>query len=236
MIARTYKVRETDLARLKQLLQEAEAEVDELSEQELDLAERQLASSMQTLLSPPRSVPTLVLDRFPPRRKRRYAGGLALLAAAVTLMVLKPASEPEPVDVYVGSKGSEQSGIDCQSHWVQSDRSTPTLGLQGEVGVNPAFETYLRLSCSLPQAFVHVSFEENGQRVWLIKNAALSESGDFLEERQQLLDFSPALHRQLEVMVSRTALPETTFSHEENLSPEARQNIVWQDSFKLYAL
>lgn len=246
MIARTYKIRDTDMDRLRELLREAEAEVDSLEEAGLEAAERQMSTRLKGLIDPPAQAPTLIFDRRSSRRSRFYAGGFVLLAAAVTLIMVQPTRDGLDEGVYVASKGGELSTVPCQAEWIQSDRSTPAVEAgsktlaASEVLIQPQLATYLKLYCPLPAAFVHISYQKGEERVWLAKNGQVSAKESWIQAADsgagELLDFQTAVGQELDIQVSEQPLPKEVFASEASrdaISPEAARSIVWRDSFLL---
>jgi hypothetical protein len=142
MEVRKIQIKPEDETRLRELLKIHEADIDQLSDDELDAAEAQASQKLQKLLqkqSQPQPTPSVLRFRQPLK-----TGTMAILAAAAVMLFMQRNQSVNDVPSMV-SKGTEPvAAVSCDSSVFEVENKT-----------NQTTDHYLKLYCGQP-VYVHL--------------------------------------------------------------------------------
>lgn len=205
MEVRKFKIGPEDEARLRELLKVHEADIDRLSDEELDAAEEQTSQRLKRLLqkqSNPNQNKSLLRFRLPLK-----TGTMAFLAAAAVMLFMQmEVNENIPNASQVVSKGtSPVSDVSCESSIVESDGATPDYD-NGHYVIHKDKNSYLKLHCS-QTVYVHVGYVQGEILHLELSNLEISTAEKLVMNGHQRLDFTALAQQKSDLMVLVTEQP-----------------------------
>lgn len=225
MEIRKLKIVPEDEARLRELLNTAEFEIDGLSDEELDEAESRTSQQILRLCEA-----SGVRQISKTSRKLRLpikSGAVAILAAAVTLLYVRLQIPTGSGESGIVSKGIGQgSGQLCDMSVIEADRTTPETDSNGYI-VKAGTVSYLKLGCGV-KPIVQLGVRL-GSGIRLIKrNLALAPDSQVVMDGNIRLDIAGLMSANPELMILVTS---------ENVDadqlPEEDRVILWMDQVPL---
>lgn len=233
-----YKLKPDDLPYLKTLLLASEKEVDAMDEAALEAAELEISMQIRGLLKveEPKAGATPLFGKKPQKLVPYYAGGMAFLAAALCLFMLRAPLESELA--FQTSKGSGlASDLACSLRWIQGDRSSPDQG-EYALSILPSQSTHVEVYCSAP-VYTHLAVRKNEQWIWLRSNQELSEGRGWISEEgaTAVLNLTPEIGSEIMVVASTKPLEvsEVSFTDEEQPRSADEATQLWFETFQLRA-
>lgn len=205
MQVRTITMGPEDQLRLRELLKIHEAEIDSMTDDELDVLEQATSDRLQRLLETHDNPQPLSNVR--PLRIPMKTGTVAFLAAAAALVFVHMqfrnpiAFEPEMV-----SKGLEPaSAVSCESSIVESDGTTPAFD-QNVYTVPAGKSSYLKLHCGRP-VYVHIGVMKGDSLHLELQNLSVSPAEKVVMRGLDRVDFTALVARQANTVVLVTEKP-----------------------------
>ncbi|WP_141731445.1 hypothetical protein [Oligoflexus tunisiensis] len=189
MEVRKIRIGPEDEARLRELLRIHEAEIDSLSDEQLDVAEDQTSERLVRLLNKQGNSNTKSIS-IPRSRSPWKAGTVAFLAAAAAvLFVQSRMSENESYQPQLVTKGiTKASRLACESSIVESDGTTPDFA-GAHYLVKADKSSYLKLHCGQP-VYVHVGFMKGELLHLEMSNLSVSVSEKVVMNGIDRVDFT----------------------------------------------
>jgi hypothetical protein len=225
MEVRKIKIGPEDEARLRELLRIHEAEIDSLSDDQLEVAEDQTSERLKTLLNKPIHSNPISLPRS---RSPWKAGTVAFLAAAAAVLFVQSRMSDEALhQPQLVSKGiTKASRIDCESSIVESDGTTPD-----HVGdhylVKADKSSYLKLRCGQP-VYVHLGFMKGELLHLELSNLSVSVSEKVVMNGIDRVDFTSLTRARKGLTVLVTDRP----LDKQDLNP-AERSVFWVEEVPL---
>lgn len=225
MEIRKIQIKPEDESRLRELLKIHEADIDSLSDEELDAAEEQTERRLRILLKKQSNpLPDKSVLRF---RTPLKTGTMAFLAAAaVVLFVQVQKNESAPNFANMITKGnSEITDIYCDVSVVGEAVTRDAQQTQYEVASGQ--ESHLKMYCSDP-VYVHVGFVEQGILHLELSNLEISTDQIVVMQSKQLVNLTELAAQKsgLRVVVTKEQLTKKDLS-------EADRQGLWSEEVPL---
>lgn len=177
---------------LRTYLSEAEKSIDALSDEELDVLEKELEASIRKLVNP---TPVLHLVGAEPRKRKiprkAYPVLSGLLVAALALLFMRTAEQDSPTTPWT-TKGQIEHTVVCSLLIQQADAGSAELTEAGYL-VQASAPVYAKTSC---REGLKLEALENG--VWVVKEVVQSQEG-YLAKEGNLIDLRDYLGKNLRI-------------------------------------
>ncbi|HET9240537.1 MAG TPA: hypothetical protein VFO10_24955 [Oligoflexus sp.] len=214
MEVRKIQITPEDETRLRELLKIHEADIDRLSDDELDAAEAQTSQSLQRLLqkqSQAQPAPSVLRFRQPLK-----TGTMAFLAAAAVMLFMQRNQNVTDVQSMV-TKGTEPvAAVACDSSVFEVENK-----------VNKTSDHYLKLYCGQP-VYVHLGYVQGETLHLEMSNLSVSAQENVVMKGSQPLKFTPVAPQESHLMLLVTEKPLNTM----DLSPADRSGL-WIEELSL---
>ncbi len=225
MEIRKLQIKPEDETRLRELLKIHEADIDSLSDEELDAAEEQTERRLRSLLKKhSQAHPDKSVLRF---RTPLKTGTMAFLAAAaVILLVQTQKNETVPNFQNMITKGnSKVTDIYCDISVVGEAVTSNSNQTQYEVAADQ--QSHLKMYCSDP-VFVHVGFLEQGVLHLEMSNLEISTNQIVVMQGKQLVNLTELAAQKsgLRVLVTKEQLTKKDLT-------EADRQGLWSEEVSL---
>jgi hypothetical protein len=216
MEVRKIQITPENQTRLRELLRFHEADIDKLSDDELDAAEAQTSQRLQSLLqkqSQPSPTPSVLRFRQPLK-----TGTMAFLAAAALMLFMQKNHDVTDVSPVV-TKGAEPlAAVACDSSVFEVENKA-----------NKTTEHYLKLYCGQP-VYVHLGYIQGEMLHLEMSNLSVSAQENVVMKGSQRLKFTTLAPKVTGLMLLVTEKPLNTM----DLSPADRSGI-WIEELALKA-
>lgn len=219
MEIRKFKIVSEDEARLRELMRIQEAEIDRLTDEELEAAERQNSEQIFRLLGKNKVV------RF---RAPVKSSAVAFLAAAAALLFVNVQQQNQVPPSQVVSKGTVEALPFACEPTIVTDSGSASIK-DGAYPVKAGTTTYLKLShCSEKPVFVHIGYLQGEMLHLSYSNLSIANSENLVMQGQIRLNVMEEWqkHPGLIVVVTDQAL------NGSDLSPKDRAGL-WLDEIPL---
>lgn len=217
MEVRKIQITPEDEARLRELLKIHEADIDKLSDDELDAAEAQTSQKLQRLLrkqSQPQPTPSVLRFRQPLK-----TGTMAFLAAAAVMLFMQKNQNVDDVSTMV-TKGIEPlAAVACDSSVFEVENKA-----------NKTADHYLKLYCGQP-VYVHLGYIQGEMLHLEMSNLSISAQENVVMKGGQPLKFKTLAPQEGGLMLLVTEKPLNTM----DLAPADRSGL-WIEELALKAV
>ena len=214
MEVRKIQITPEDETRLRELLKIHEADIDKLSDDELDAAEAQTSQKLQRLLknqSQPEPTPSVLRFRQPLK-----TGTMAFLAAAAVMLFMQRNQTPTDIPSMV-TKGTEPlAAVACDSSVFEVENRA-----------NQSTDHYLKLYCGQP-VYVHLGYVQGEMLHLEMSNLSVSAQENVVMKGSQPLKFTALAPKDNHLMLLVTEKPLSTM----DLSPADRSGL-WIEELSL---
>lgn len=214
MEVRKIQITPEDETRLRELLKIHEADIDKLSDDELDAAEAQTSQKIQRLLkkqSQPQPSPSVLRFRQPLR-----TGTMAFLAAAAVMLFMQRNQSVNDVPSMV-TKGTEPvAAVACDSTVFEVENKA-----------NQTTDRYLKLYCGQP-VYVHLGYIQGETLHLEMSNLSVSTQENVVMKGSQPLKFTTLDPKESSLMLLVTEKP----LNKMDLSPADRSGL-WIEELSL---
>lgn len=214
MEVRKIQVTPEDETRLRELIKIHEADIDRLSDDELDAAEAQTSQKLQRLLqkqSQPQPAPSVLRFRQPLK-----TGTMAFLAAAAVMLFMQRNQTAPDISSMV-TKGTEPvAAVACDSSVFEVENK-----------VNKTTDRYLKLYCGQP-VYVHLGYVQGETLHLEMSNLSVSAQENVVMKGSERLKFTTLAPQENHLMLLVTEKPLNTM----DLSPADRSGL-WIEELSL---